>query len=40
LPGHNITHEDHDMMVQLLVGEYDRAHDPITAARPRPNSQL
>jgi FtsP/CotA-like multicopper oxidase with cupredoxin domain len=31
---HNTVHEDHDMMVQMLVGEYDPAHDPITAAPP------
>jgi spore coat protein A len=32
---HNTTHEDHDMMVQMLVGRYDPAHDPITGAPPK-----
>jgi spore coat protein A, manganese oxidase len=31
---HNTTHEDNDMMVQMLVGRYDPAHDPITGAPP------
>jgi spore coat protein A len=32
---HDTTHEDHDVMVQMLVGRYDPVHDPITGAPPK-----
>jgi spore coat protein A len=33
---HNVSHEDHDMMVQYSVGD-PRANDPITADPPKPD---
>lgn len=32
---HNLTHEDHDMMLQFQIGAHDAANDPINAAPPR-----
>jgi FtsP/CotA-like multicopper oxidase with cupredoxin domain len=31
---HNLTHEDHDMMVQYQIGAHDASCDPINAAPP------
>ena len=32
---HNLTHEDHDMMVQYQIGAHGPANDPINAAPPQ-----
>ncbi len=38
---HNTSHEDHDMMHQFWVTDgADLGPNPMTAAPPRPNSQL
>jgi FtsP/CotA-like multicopper oxidase with cupredoxin domain len=31
---HNLTHEDHDMMIQYQIGVHDATNDPINAAPP------
>ena len=39
---HNLSHEDHDMMIQFQVGTHDAQCDPINTAPPRsgPESEL
>ena len=36
---HNLTHEDHDMMVQFQVGAHDSSCDPLNTAPPRSGAE-
>jgi spore coat protein A, manganese oxidase len=36
---HNLTHEDHDMMIQYQIGTHDATCDPINTAPPRSGAE-
>jgi spore coat protein A, manganese oxidase len=36
---HNLTHEDHDMMIQYQIGAHDASCDPINTAPPRSGAE-